>query len=56
MYAWYPNNIVEIDFIVYNRYSIHHYEYIFRYIDVYSRFAQAIRKQLICLLLQLLNV
>ena len=42
MYAWYPNNIVEIDFIVYNRYSIHHYEYIFCYIDVYSRYAQAI--------------
>jgi hypothetical protein len=42
MYAWYCNNIVEIDFIVYNRYSIHHYEYIFCYIDVYSRFAQAI--------------
>ena len=42
MYSWYVNNIWEIDFIVYNRYSIHHYEYIFCCIDVYSRFAQAI--------------
>ena len=42
MYSWYCNNIWEVDFIVYNRYSINHYEYIFCCIDVYSRYACAI--------------
>jgi len=42
MFALYPGNIYEIDFIVYQRYEINHYKYIFCCIDIYSRFALAI--------------
>jgi len=42
MYAFYPTNIYEIDYIVYNRYTMNHYQYIFGCIDVYSRYAQAV--------------
>jgi len=39
MYANYPNDIFEIDYIIYDRYEINHYKYIFCCIDVYSRYA-----------------
>ena len=42
MYANYPNDIFEIDYIIYDRYEINHYKYIFCAIDVYSRFAWCI--------------
>jgi len=39
MYANYPNDIFEIDYIIYDRFEINHYKYIFCCIDVYSRYA-----------------
>jgi hypothetical protein len=40
--ANYPKDIYEMDFIIYDRYNIHHYKYIFCCIDIYSRYAEAI--------------
>jgi hypothetical protein len=40
--ANYPRDIYELDFIIYDRYHIHNYKYIFCCIDIYSRYAEAI--------------
>lgn len=42
MVANYPGDIYEMDFIIYDRYNIHNYKYIFCCIDIYSRYAEAI--------------
>ena len=42
MYANYPNDIFEIDYIIYDRFEINHYKYIFCCIDVYSRYAYCV--------------
>ena len=40
--ASFPNDVWQIDFIIYDRYEQNHYKYIFSVIDIYSRYANAI--------------
>jgi hypothetical protein len=40
--ADYPKDVFEVDFMIFDRYTIDGYKYIFCCVDVYSRYAQAI--------------